>query len=84
MNLTIPADLLSAIGLILDAVGIILLFWFAPEKYPDPQSTAFFAIEDDSRERWRNNQRRRTFISRGSVIMIVTGFGLQLIAVVFF
>lgn len=84
MNLTMPADLLTATGLILDAIGIIILFWSAPEKYPDPQSTAFFEIEDDSRERWRKNQRRRTFVSRGSVIMIVTGFGLQLVAVVFF
>lgn len=84
MTLAIPADLLTAIGLIMDAVGIILLFWFAPEKYPDPQSTVSFAIEGDSRERWKQNQRRRTFVSRGSVIIIVVGFGLQLVAVVFF
>ena len=84
MNLTMPADLLAATGLILDAVGIIILFFSVTEKYPDPQSTVFFAIEDDSRERWRKNHRIRTFISLGSLAMIVTGFGLQLVAVVFF
>ena len=53
------ADLITVIGLVLDIVGIVLLFWVAPEKYPAPQSTVFFAIEGDSRERWRIAQERR-------------------------
>ena len=32
-------DLLTVVGITLDAVGIALLFWYAPEKYPDPQTT---------------------------------------------
>ena len=85
VQLTIPADVFSAVGLTLDIVGIVSLFWFAPEKYPDPQSTAFFALEDkDLRPRWRRNQSRRVIVVRISVAAIVVGFILQGIAVVFF
>lgn len=84
MQLMIPGDIFAAVGLALDAIGIVVLFLVAPEKYPDPQSLAFFAIEDDSRDRWRHMQRRRTIVSRISVVVIVVGFILQGIAVVFF
>ena len=39
MQLTIPADIWIAVGLLLDIVGIFLLFFVVPEKYPDPQSS---------------------------------------------
>lgn len=76
-------DLLTVVGLTLDAVGIVLLFWYSPEKYPDPQSTASFAIEDGSRDEWRKKQPKRKSIARFSVTIIVIGFALQAIAVVF-
>ena len=76
-------ELLTVIGLTMDAVGIVLLFLYAPEKFPDPQSTAFFAIEDNSRERWRAAQPRRRKIAVASVCIIVVGFALQAIAVIF-
>lgn len=53
LQLTMPADSITVIGLGLDILGIPLLFWFAPVEFPDPQSTAFFAVEGDSRDRWR-------------------------------
>ena len=37
-------DCINVTGLALDIVGIALLFWVAPEKDPDPQSRAGFAI----------------------------------------
>ena len=76
-------DFLIVVGLTLDAVGIVLLFWHAPEKYPDPQSTAFFAIEDESRDEWRKRQWKRRLIARFSVSIIVVGFALQAVAVIF-
>lgn len=82
MDISLPADALIVVGLILDAVGIYLLFWHAPEKYPDPQSTAFFKLEDDSRERWLEKQATRRKISGFSVGIIILGFFLQCIAVV--
>ena len=78
------ADLVTVSGLAFDIVGIILLFWVAPEKHPDPQSTAFFAIEDDSRERWRHAQKRRSRLARISLALIVLGFFLQALAVAYF
>ena len=52
-------DLLTVVGITLDAVGIVLLFWYAPEKYPDHQTLEFFAIEDDSGDEWRKKQQKR-------------------------
>lgn len=76
------ADILTVVGLTLDALGIVFLFLYAPEKSSDPQSLAFFAIEDDSREMWRRNQTNRRRIALASVVMIVVGFALQAIAVI--
>ena len=84
MQLMIPGDIIAAVGLTMDAIGIVVLFFVAPEKYPDPQSLAFFAIEDDSRDRWKKMQSRRKIVSRISVVVIVVGFLLQGVAVVFF
>ena len=79
-----PGDQVIVLGLLLDIVGIVLLFWVAPEKYPDPQSRAFFAIETDLRERWQKQQVRRRFLARSSLVCIVLGFTLQAFAVVYF
>lgn len=76
-------DWLATTGLILDAIGIVLLFRFAPEKYPDPQSTVFFALEDNSRIRWKKAQRLRKRIAHWSLTAIVIGFALQCVAIVF-
>ena len=45
LQLTIPGDIFTAVGLLLDAVGVVFLFWYAPEKIPDPQS----AVGDTSK-----------------------------------
>ena len=78
------ADLVTVSGLAFDIVGIILLFWVAPEKYPDPQSTSFFRIEGDGRERWLHAQKRRAWLARISLALIVFGFFLQALAVACF
>lgn len=76
-------DILIVSGLIMDAVGIVLLFCFAPEKFPDPQTKAFFKIEDESRDEWGRGQSKRNRIAKFSVFIIVLGFMLQCIAVMF-
>ena len=78
-----PADMWAVTGLMLDAIGIVSLFLFAPEKFPDPQSTAFFAIEDGSRDKWRKKQKKRYKVAKLSVFIIVLGFIFQAIAIVF-
>ena len=77
LQLTISGDILTAAGLLLDAVGVVFLFWYAPEKVPDPQSTVSFAIEGDARTRWREDQRKRKVVAKISVGAIVLGFALQ-------
>ena len=74
---------LAAVGLVLDIVGVMLLFQFAPEKHPDPQTRAFFALEGEDavkREKWKRLQPVRVRMSKLSLVLIVTGFVLQLIA----
>lgn len=84
-QLTIPGDLLTTIGLLLDIIGVFFLFLYAPEKFSDPQTGAFFALEDkEARPRWRAAQQRRKVVANISVAMIILGFVIQLIAVVFF
>ena len=78
------AEVLTALGLILDILGISLLFLFAPEKFPDPQFGTFFQIEDDSRIKWENNQKRNKKIAIISVFLIIIGFVFQLLSVIFF
>ena len=78
------ADLITVIGLGLDIVGIALLFWVAPEKYPDPQSSAGFAIDSDIGESWRIAQERRKWLARISLTLIVLGFMMQAFSVAYF
>ena len=76
---------LTATGLLLDIIGIIALFWLAPEKYPDPQSTVSFKVEpSELRDRWRKNNERRKVVAGIGVSAMVLGFALQFIAVVAF
>ena len=78
-------DILTVIGLTLDAVGIVLLFWYAPEKYPDPQYGSTFALEGEDkikRERWKADQPKRKKLANWSIGIIVAGFALQALAVI--
>ena len=76
------AENLAILGLVFDIAGVVLLFCYSPEKFPDPQWDAFFAVEGESkkrRERWKDLQPRRERITRVSVILIILGFVLQLL-----
>ena len=71
------ADFLTVAGLVLDAFGIVGLFIVAPEKYPDPQSTAFFSIGEHAQERWRKRQKIRKIAARTLMGVVFFGFILQ-------
>ena len=69
-------------GLSLDIIGVILLFMFSPEKFPDPQWSAFFAVEGEAkkaRKEWIKKQPLRRKLSALALIIIATGFSLQLL-----
>lgn len=85
MSVAFPGDLIAVVGLSLDVIGVVLLFWVAPEKYPDPQAGAFFAIEPpEIREQWRRNQKLRKWLAIASLMLIALGFVLQGVAIVLF
>ena len=75
--------ILRLVGLVLDLLGVGLLFFFSPEQFPDPQWSAFFKVEGDAakrREHWLKWQPRRRRIARGGFISLALGFTLQLFA----
>ena len=87
LQLDCPADALILCGLILDIVGVVAIFWIAPEKHPDPQNSSFFALEGEDakrRDRWKKLHPMRVQLSRMGVSLIVVGFVLQGLGVAFF
>lgn len=50
------ADISNVFGLVLDAVRVVVLPWYAQEEYADPQSTMAFKLEDDSMGRQQEQQ----------------------------
>lgn len=77
-----PGDIFVTAGLVLDIVGIVALFWFAPEKHSDPQWGVSFAVSEEARVEWERKQRHYRRLARGSLATISVGFALQAIAVV--
>ena len=71
---------MESLGLALDILGVILLFVYAPEKYPHPQGSLGFKLNDADREEWERTNKGRVCVSRLGVGLIVAGFTLQLIA----
>ena len=84
MSVTIPGDAIAISGLFLDVLGVALLFWIAPEKYPDPQSLSSFAIDSRFREKWSRKQKLRKWLAYASLIFIISGFLIQGIAIALF
>ena len=75
----LTAQCFSIAGLGLDIFGVVLLFWYSPEKHPDPQWNAGFRVANELREPWRRGQSRRRKVAGLSLFLIVTGFALQLV-----
>ena len=73
------SEIVTMSGLGFDIVGVVLLFYYSPEKFADPQWNAFFAVEKRRREEWRRLQSRRRKIAGFAVILIVLGFTIQLL-----
>ena len=73
-----PATI-TIIGLVCDIVGVACLFCFAPEKFADPQTRAFFKVEEKLREQWLKRQAIRRRMAILSLVLVVVGFSLQLL-----
>ena len=72
---------LTVVGLSLDIVGVAILFLFAPEKFVEPQSRAFFSVEGESKkaqERWVKRQPVRKNLASVGVGLIILGFLFQI------
>lgn len=83
IDITYP-DILTITGLTFDAVGIVLLFWHAPEKHIHPWLDAYsthVGKEKETSGEWKAKQSTRVRIARLSLLMIVVG--LQALAVIF-
>ena len=79
---------ITALGLILDATGALILFFHAPPQ-PNFEESVGLALEDatplgegktvaDHKERVRRTRKRYTRVSRAAMLIIALGFVLQL------
>ena len=78
----LTGDVVTLVGLVLDIIGVAGLFLWAPEKEPDPQWGMAFQIRQDTRDAWRQRQKRRRKIAGGCLGLIALGFALQGFAVI--
>ena len=67
---------LSIIGLLLDIVGVILLFFYEP---PRPETDAILLESAPSEEERERVRRIKAKFSKLALILLVLGFVLQLI-----
>lgn len=70
---------LTSIGLALDIVGVMLLFFYGPPPGilgKEPQGTFFSLGISDEETEWRRI-RRHLVMSKAALVLIVIGFGLQ-------
>ena len=69
---------LNVVGLGLDAIGIILLFFFGPP--PSIRPTSIRLVLEDVDESQERKNKRNTLIGRCALGIIVIGFLLQILA----
>ena len=81
-------DLVS-IGLVLDIVGVILLFFYGlPNNIPAPSSGTVIVwpggeANESEKEEYRKELKKYKRLSRLGIILLLVGFGLQLIGNIF-
>ena len=68
-------------GLALDAVGVMIIFWFAWPQ-PDLNPTVFLAMEGDQGRDESTAKKRGWYkvLSIFGLVCLVSGFGLQIVA----
>ena len=70
---------LSVIGLLLDILGVVMLFCVAPEKYLHPQAMIGFKLNDADRREWEAKDQKRKKLAAVSLVIIALGVVRQLI-----
>ena len=71
---------INTLGLCLDIVGVILVFWNGlPPTDANPHGLVFMAYEQENPEAVKNWHRRRRYSIAG-LTCIVLGFGLQILS----
>ena len=70
---------LIVIGLLLDILGVVMLFWVAPEKHLHPQAKISFKLNEADAEKWEAKDRKRRRLAAIALGIIIGGFVLQLI-----
>lgn len=76
--------ILSSIGLLLDIIGVILLFLYGlPSKVKeDDRGQIYLTVgnDEEAANRERNRFKRYRFLSRFALALLIIGFSLQIIA----
>lgn len=78
------ADQANTLGLVLDIVGIIVIFIWGPPQPKLEEGEAILAdgkVYDEEDHKIRRRRRIYTALSRLGLILLLAGFALQLIAI---
>jgi hypothetical protein len=77
----VSATTLNAIGLSLNVVGALAIFFFGVPRYPtsDRAGVGFIALEKDDPVE-RRKVARADWLSKGGVLFLLVGFAVQLAA----
>ena len=78
------AACINSVGLVLDIIGVILLFIFGlPNRFVSdgpPTNTLSFGWDPDSVKQWEKRWNWYERVSRFAVVLLVLGFALQIVS----
>ena len=73
----VTSNLMNSIGLIIDIIGVILIFLYGISPMLDVKGTVFLVAEQED-EVEKKKAKKFQCISRFGLIMVIVGFFLQL------
>ena len=77
------AAIINSVGLFLDIVGVILLFFFArPSRVSEepPSELISFGSDPDSTKQWEKQRKRYKFWSGFALVLLILGFAIQMVS----
>jgi predicted ABC-type exoprotein transport system permease subunit len=71
------SNIINSIGLVIDIIGVILIFYYGITPMIDENGTVLLAIEQED-DNLKKKAKKFNFLSRLGLILIVIGFVCQL------
>jgi len=72
-------NIINSIGLILDIIGVVLIFFFGIPRKIDSSGYIFLAVEEED-EKEKKSGKLYNILSHLGLILVFIGFALQLLS----